>query len=57
VCFLNQVVLLQEEKANLLSEIDRLNERLNQADSLDDPGFVKSFVICVCVSASNAKIN
>jgi hypothetical protein len=39
VCF-NKVVLLQEEKANLLSEIDRLNERLNQADSLDDPRYV-----------------
>ncbi|KAK2168518.1 hypothetical protein LSH36_16g06021 [Paralvinella palmiformis] len=32
-----QVAALQEEKASLLSEVDRLNERLMQADNLEDP--------------------
>ena len=32
-----QVVLLQEAKSNLLSEVERLNDRLNQSQLLDDP--------------------
>jgi len=32
-----QVVLLQEAKSNLLAEVERLNDRLNQTDVLDDP--------------------
>jgi len=46
VCFLSswcfgiwmqQVVLLQEAKSNLLAEVERLNDRLNQSEVLDDP--------------------
>ena len=33
----NQVVLLQEAKGNLLAEVERLNDRLNQNEALDDP--------------------
>ena len=32
-----QVVLLQEAKSNLLAEVERLNDRLNQNEMLDDP--------------------
>jgi len=34
---LKQVVLLQEAKSNLLAEVERLNDRLNQTESYDDP--------------------
>ncbi len=32
-----QVASLQEERSTLIAETERLNERLNQADSLEDP--------------------
>ena len=35
-----QVVLLQEAKSNLLAEVERLNDRLNQNEMLDDPKWV-----------------
>lgn len=33
-----QMASLQDEKLSLSSEVDRLTERLNQAENLDDPG-------------------
>ena len=32
-----QVATLQEERSTLIAETEKLNERLNQADSLEDP--------------------
>lgn len=41
--FDQQVMVLLEEKSHLQAEIDRLSERLNQAESLEDPSALKDW--------------